>query len=65
MEPVVTTNPQGTLERVLMNAKLGESRARDRGIILLWGGERRIISHFDILKRLFEGVFTPPPGVAE
>jgi CBS domain containing-hemolysin-like protein len=63
VEPVVTTNPQGTLEQVLMNAKLGESRARDRGIILLWGGERRIISHFDILSRLFEGVFTPPPGV--
>jgi len=64
VEPVVTTNPQGTLERVLMSAKLGESHARDRGIILLWGAERRIITHFDVLRRLFEGVFTPAPSVA-
>ncbi len=63
VEPVITTDPQVTLERVLMNAKLGESRARDRGIILVWAAERRIITHFDVLRRLFEGVFTPPPGV--
>ena len=61
VEPVVTTNPNDTLEGVLTNGKLAESDAPERGVILLWGEQKRIITHSDVLKRLFEGVITPTP----
>ena len=61
VEPVVTRNPDDTLERVLTHGNLSENHSPDRGIILLWGEQKRIISHFDVLKRLFEGVVTPMP----
>jgi len=61
VEPIVTTNPQDTLEKVLMNAKLVESDSPERGVILLWCDQKRIIAHFDVLKRLFEGVLTQSP----
>jgi hypothetical protein len=60
VEPVVTTNPSDTLEAVLTHAKLAESDSPGRGVILLWGEQKRIITHSDVLKRLFEGVITPP-----
>ena len=61
VEPVVTTNPNDTLEKVLANAKVPENDSTERGIILLWGKQRRIITHFDVLKRLFQGVLPPIP----
>jgi metal transporter CNNM len=61
VEPLVTRNPDDTLERVLTHGNLSENHSPDRGIILLWGEQKRIISHFDVLKRLFEGVVTPMP----
>jgi hypothetical protein len=44
-----------------MNAKLVESDSPERGVILLWCDQKRIIAHFDVLKRLFEGVLTQSP----
>lgn len=64
VEPIITTNAEDTLEGVLLNAKLADTTSPDKGIILLWADEKRVIAHYDLLKRLFEGVFTPPPGVA-
>jgi metal transporter CNNM len=61
VEPVVTTNPNDTLEKVLGNAKVPENDSTERGIILLWDKQRRIITHFDVLKRLFQGVLPPTP----
>lgn len=61
-DPVITHDPQATLEHVLMGAKLAENRSPDKGVILLWGAEKRIVAHADLLHRLFEGVFAPPPG---
>jgi hypothetical protein len=61
VEPVVTRNPDDTLEGVLTRGNLSENQSHDRGVILLWGKQKRIISHFDVLKRLFEGVVTPMP----
>jgi metal transporter CNNM len=61
VEPVVTTNPNDTLEKVLGNAKVPETDSTERGIILLWGKQKRIITHFDVLKRLFQGVLPPIP----
>ncbi len=62
IEPVVTHDPQATLEHALMGANLAESRSPDKGVILLWGAEKRIVAHADLLHRLFEGVFAPPPS---
>lgn len=62
VEPVVTHDPQATLEHALMGAKLAENRSLDKGVILLWGVEKRIVAHADLLHRLFEGVFAPSPG---
>ena len=61
VEPLVTRNPDDTLERVLAHGNLSEDHSPGRGVILLWGKQKRIISHFDVLKRLFEGVVTPMP----
>ena len=59
VEPVVTTNPEDTLECVLMSANLAQSKSPDKGVILCWGSEKRIIAHADVLQRLFEGVLLP------
>lgn len=61
VEPVVTTNPHDTLEKVLGNGKVPEKGSTERGIILLWSKQKRIITHFDVLKRLFQGVLPPTP----
>jgi hypothetical protein len=61
VKPIVTRNPDDTLEHVLTHGDISETQSPDRGIILLWGKEKRIISHFDVLKRLFEGVVTSMP----
>jgi hypothetical protein len=65
VEPIITTNPDDTLEQVITKVKLAETNSSDRGVILLWGDKKRIIARFDVLQRLFEGVFTLPPGTAQ
>ena len=60
IKPIITHNPQDTLEQTLMNAKLAENESTERGVILLWGTEKRIIAHADLLRRVFEGVFLSP-----
>jgi hypothetical protein len=60
VEPVITNDPQATLEQTLMNAKLTEKDSPEKGMILFWGTEKRIIAHADLLRRVFEGVFAPP-----
>ena len=57
VEPIITTNAEDTLGGVLLNAKLADTKSPDTGVILLWADEKRIIAHYDLLKRLFEGVF--------
>jgi hypothetical protein len=61
VDPIVTGNPEDTLERVLTRGNLSENHSPDRGVILVWGKQKRIISHLDVLKRLFEGVVNPVP----
>ena len=46
---------------MLTNAKRAESDSPRRGVILLWEEQKRIITHSDVLKRLFGGVVTPTP----
>jgi len=58
VEPIVTNDPQATLEQTLMNAKLMGSDSPEKGVILLWGAEKRIIAHADLMRRLFGGVFS-------
>ncbi len=60
VQPIITRDPQATLEQTLMSAKLAENESSEKGIILLWGSEKRIIAHADLLRRLFEGVFSSP-----
>jgi hypothetical protein len=43
-----------------MNARLADKASPGKGVILLWRAERRIIAHADLLRRLFEGVFSSP-----
>jgi hypothetical protein len=57
-EPIITTNADDTLEGVLLNAKRADTKSPDQGIILLWADKKRVIAHYDVLKGLFEGVFT-------
>jgi hypothetical protein len=57
VQPVITHDPQATLEQTLMNANLAENKSTVKGIILLWDTEQRIIAHADVLRRVFEGVF--------
>jgi hypothetical protein len=57
VEPIVTNDPQATLEQTLMSANLSENESAEKGVILLWGTEKRIIAHADLLRRVFEGVF--------
>ena len=65
VEPIITTNSKDTLERILTRAKLAETNSPDKGVILLWADEKRIIAHYDLLKHLFEGVFMLPPGTPQ
>jgi len=59
IEPIVTTDALATLEQTLITANLAENDSPEKGVILLWGVEKRIIAHGDLLRRLFEGVFAP------
>ena len=61
VRPIITHDAQATLEQTLMSAKLAENKSHAKGIILLWGSEKRIIAHADLLRRVFEGVFSNPP----
>jgi hypothetical protein len=58
--PIVTSDPRATLEQTLMSAKLTDWDSPEKGIILFWGTEKRIIDHADLLWHLFDGVFSPP-----
>lgn len=62
VNPIITNDPQATLEQTLMNAKLTDNDSSEQGVILFWGTEKRIIAHADLLRRLFEGVFSSPPN---
>ncbi|MFZ1538993.1 MAG: CNNM domain-containing protein [Chromatiaceae bacterium] len=64
VEPLITTNPGDTLEGVLLNAKFVDTQLPDQGVILLWADEKRVIAHYDVMKRLFDGVFTLVPGAS-
>jgi metal transporter CNNM len=66
VRPIITNDPKATLEQTLMSANLSENESREKGVILLWGTEKRIIAHADLLRRLFEGVLSsaPNPGRA-
>jgi hypothetical protein len=59
IEPIVTNDALATLEQTLITANLAENDSPEKGVILLWGVEKRIIAHGDLLQRLFEGVFAP------
>lgn len=59
VEPIITNDPQATLEQALMNAKPTEIDSPEKGVILLWGAEKRITTHADLLRRLFDGVLAP------
>ena len=61
VKPLITHDPQATLEQTLMYANLAENKSTEKGIILFWGAEKRIIAHADLLRRVFEGVFSSPP----
>jgi hypothetical protein len=61
VKPLITHDPQATLEQTLMYANLAENKSTEKGIILFWGTEKRIIAHADLLRRVFEGVFLSPP----
>lgn len=61
VEPIVTNNPEETLEQVLLNAGSAGTQSPHRGVILVWGEQKRIIAHTDVLHRLFEGVLSAPP----
>jgi hypothetical protein len=54
---IVTHDPQLTLEEIFASANLADEDSPEKGIILLWGTEKRIIAHADLLRRLFERVF--------
>jgi len=60
VKPIITHDPQVTLEQTLMHAKLSENKSTEKGLILFWGTEKRIIAHADLLSRVFEGVFSSP-----
>jgi hypothetical protein len=60
VQPIITNDPRATLEQTLMDAKLAGKDSPGKGTILLWGAEKRIIAHADLLRRLFEGVFSSP-----
>ena len=60
VQPIITHDPQDTLEQVLMSANLAENKSPEKGIILFWGSEKRIIAHHDVLRRVFEDVFSSP-----
>ena len=62
VRPIVTHDPQLTLEKIFSSANLADEDSPEKGIILLWGKERRIIAHADLLRRLFEGVFASAAG---
>ena len=60
--PIITNDPHATLEQTLMNAELTDKDPSEKGLILFWGTEKRIIAHADLLRRLFEGVLSAPPN---
>lgn len=43
-----------------MKMEPAKKERTERGIILFWGAEKRIIAHSDLLRRLFEGVIPSP-----
>jgi len=61
VQPIITDDPQATLEQTLMDAELRDKNPSNRGLMLFWGKEKRIIAHAEILRRLFEGVLSSRP----
>ncbi len=66
IKPIVTNDPEATLEKLIMSVGSGEAQPSvkagptEDGTMLLWGSEKRIVAHTDVLRRLFEGVFRSP-----
>ena len=60
VKPIITDDPRATLEQCLTKPDLAEIEPSERGLILYWGTEKRIIAHADIMRLLFEGVVTSP-----
>lgn len=62
VRPIITNDPSATMEQTLMSAEFLEKESTKRGLILLWGTEKRIIAHADVLRLLFEGILSSPPN---
>jgi len=60
IKPIITNDPQATLKQMLTRDKSKDTKPSVNGTILLWGTEKRIIAHTDVLRRLFEGIFYSP-----
>jgi hypothetical protein len=58
IKPIITDNPKDTLEQLLARGDYTDTKPSERGLILYWGSEKRIVAHADVLHRLFEGVLT-------
>lgn len=56
-QPIVTHDPQLTPEKIFSSANLVDEDPPEKGTVLQWGTEKRIIAHADLLRRLSEGVF--------
>ena len=56
VQPIVTSDPNFTIEQAANSVNTGYKDLAEKGIILFWGDEKRIIAHKDILKRLFDGI---------
>ena len=58
VKPIMTNDPNITIEQTLMNANITDTDSGEKGIILFWGDEKRIITNADILRNLFHGLFS-------
>jgi len=68
IKPIIANDPEATLEELIMSVKAqdaqpaAQSGPTEDGTMLLWGAEKRIVAHTDVLRLLFEGVFRSPGG---
>lgn len=66
--PIVLTNPRTTLDVVIRKMKQSQPTTSDeaiqKDIVLLWHGDRRVVTGADILGRLLDGITTPLPASA-
>ncbi len=66
IKPIIAYDPESTLEEMIMSVNsadvqpMAKSEPTEDGTMLLWGAEKRIVAHTDVLRILFEGVFRSP-----